>query len=274
MTQNETETRIVSLTVEGIKGTSPNADGTTQYHVSANIPEISKYPMPLFVTTATAPAPGTTLKAALRKGKLKQDKDGQYDNHFYWNVEEWGVAGAVPATGTGKRYNAASVEQPANGLNDIDRRRAEDAIAYRRRDALNASLTYWAIPPYEATGNTTADQVLVLADTFFDWLNQRPPQAPESPVQPQNEPAPAEPPGEIIKVPNQVAVPETMNGLEFVAASKTCGWNGNTVARYLGSQSATEWSEKNGHGDNYRPAWDACIEAWGKEAERIEEMPW
>jgi hypothetical protein len=96
--------------------------------------------------------------------------------------------------------------------------------------------------------------------------------APESPVEAPKSPEPPPTAGKAIKVPNQVAVGEKMNGIEFVHASNQCGWDGDIVAKYLGSQSVTEWSEKNSHGDNYRPAWDFCVAAW--KTQQIEELPW
>jgi len=101
---------------------------------------------------------------------------------------------------------------------------------------------------------------------------QKATKAPESPVEAPKSPEPPPTAGKAIKVPNQVAVGEKMNGIEFVHASNQCGWDGDIVAKYLGSQSVTEWSEKNSHGDNYRPAWDFCVAAW--KTQQIEELPW
>jgi hypothetical protein len=270
----EQETRIVTLTVEGIKATTPQEDGTTRYQISAVIPEISKFPMPLFVTTAPAPVPGQTLTASLTKGKLKQGKTGQYDNEFYWDVAAWDVGGAAtsPQPASSQSTGGAAFAAPPN---DIDRRRAEDARAFRRRDALNAAVDF-----LKTAGASSPIQALEFADTFFAWLNQRPepdtqdpPQAPEPPAQQQSEPEGTKPPGKIIIVPNQITVPDMMDGEEFQAAAQKAGWTAKNVRAILG-MSAMQYTEENNSDQDYRPAWDACVDAWRNAQEPVEEISW
>ena len=277
----EQETRIVTLTVEGVKGSSENNDGTTQYQVSANVPEISKYPMPLFVTHPTAPVPGRTYNARLAKGKLKVGKDGQYENNFYWNVVQWDVEGAPSGsgTGTGKRYNAsgvvASAAPPANGFNDIDRRRAEDADIFRRKDALKDAIAAIAIHEEKDKYKTAldlAEHILGVAQYLYSWNpSEWDAQAPEPVLQP-SEAIVAVVPGKATEIPNQVSVEKSMNGVEFVQASKACGWDADAVMGYLGGVNVIEWTEKNAIGSNFRTAWDACIEAWTQE--QVKGLPW
>ena len=270
---NEQETRIVTLAVEGIKATTPQADGTIRYQISAVIPEISKFPVPLFVTTSPAPAPGQTYNVSLTKGKLKQGKTGQYDNEYYWDVAAWGVDGATaaPQPAISQSAGGAAFAAPTN---DIDRRRAEDARAFRRRDALNAAVTY-------AGGETrTPGDVTAVADVFFAWLNQHPepdapdpPPAPEQPVQQRSEPEGTKPPGRIIILPNQITVPEMMDDSEFRASAQKAGWTAKNVRAILG-MSATQWTEENNSDQDYRPAWDACVNAWQNAQEPVEELSW
>ena len=270
---NEQETRIVTLTVEGIKATTPQADGTIRYQISAVIPEISKFPVPLFVTTSPAPTPGQTYNVSLTKGKLKQGKTGQYDNEFYWDVAAWDVGGATAAPQPARSQSAGGAAFVAPP-NDIDRRRAEDARAYRRRDALTAAVTY-------AGGETrTPGDVTAVADVFFAWLNQHPepgtqdpPQAPEQPAQQQSEPEGTKPPGKIIILPNQITVPEMMDDSEFRASAQKAGWTAKNVRAILG-MSATQWTEENNSDQDYRPAWDACVNAWQNAQEPVEELSW
>ena len=271
----EQETRIVTLTVEAIKATTPQEDGTIRYQISADIPEISKFPMPLFVTASPAPVPGQTYNVSLTKGKLKTGKSGQYDNEFYWDVAAWDVGGATtsPQPASSQSTGGAAFAAPPN---DIDRRRAEDARAFRRRDALNAAVTY-------TEGDTrTPDDVTAVADAFFAWLNnqrpepntQDPPQAPEQPVQQQSEPEGTKPLGKIVSLPNQITVPDMMDSSEFVAAVTKVEWSREQVRGYLGGVSAMQYTEENNSDQDYRPAWDACVDAWRNAQEPVEEISW
>ena len=268
---NEQETRIVTLAVEGIKATTPQKDGTTRYQISAVIPEISKFPVPLFVTTSPAPAPGQTYNVSLTKGKLKQGKTGQYDNEFYWDVAAWDVGGATAAPQPARSQSAGGAAFVAPP-NDIDRRRAEDARAFRRRDALNAAVAFANTPSGSA-------DVIEFANVFFDWLNQQPdtqdpPQAPEPPAEQRIEPEGTKPPGRIIILPNQITVPDMMDSSEFVAAVTRVEWSREQVRAFLGDKSATQFTEEDNSDQDYRPAWDACVNAWQNAQEPVEELSW
>ena len=182
------ETRIVTASIEGIKGTAQNDDGTTRYQVSANIPEISKYPMPLFVTAPSAPVPGTTLKVALRKGRLKQGKDGQYDNHYWWDVVDWDVS---DEESPGRPVPTPSPQNPvAPVTNDIDRRNAERQASIEAQAALKSAVEF-----LRGDSKTVMD-VLVAAEQFYQCIQslQHPPQAPESPAAPSEQAAGTETP--------------------------------------------------------------------------------
>tara|TARA_Y100000034_G_scaffold133426_1_gene198863 strand:- start:863 stop:1705 length:843 start_codon:yes stop_codon:yes gene_type:complete len=278
----EQETRIVTMTVEAIKATTPQEDGTIRYQISADIPEISKFPMPLFVTTAPAPVPGQTLTASLTKGKLKTGKTGQYDNEFYWDVAAWDVGGAAASPQpdrsqpAGGATNAAIRRAFVDPTNDIDRRRAEDAIAFRRRDALNAAVDF-----LKTAGASSPIQALEFADTFFAWLNQHPepntqdpPAAPEQPAQQRDATAGTKPQGKIVTLPNQITVPDMMDSSEFVAAVTRVEWSREQVRAFLGDKSATQFTEEDNSDQDYRPAWDACVDAWQNAQEPVEGLSW
>ena len=275
----EQETRIVTLTVDLVDDgkTRTNRDGNSEYYTKAYIPEMgaTQWPMgPLWVK-GTRPVEKQTLKARLSRSGLKDGKDGSKGPlDYWWNVVEWDVSGATtsPQPASSQSAGGAAFVAPTN---DIDRRRAEDARAYRRRDALTAAVTY-------AEGDTrTPDDVIAVSDVFFAWLHnqhpepdtQDPPPAPEQPVQQQSEPEGTKPPGRIIILPNQITVPEMMDGEEFQAAAQRAGWTAKNVRAILG-MSATQWTEENNSDQDYRPAWDACVNAWQNAQEPVEELSW
>ena len=275
---NEQETRIVTLTVDLVDDgkTRTNRDGNSEYYTKAYIPEMgaTQWPMgPLWVK-GTRPVEKQTLKARLSRSGLKDGKDGSKGPlDYWWNVVEWDVDGSAAAPQPARSQSAGGVAFAAP-TNDIDRRRVEDARAYRRRDALTAAVTY-------AGGETrTPGDVTAVADVFFAWLNQHPepgtqdpPQAPEQPAQQQSEPEGTKPPGKIIILPNQITVPEMMDDSEFRASAQKAGWTAKNVRAILG-MSATQWTEENNSDQDYRPAWDACVNAWQNAQEPVEELSW
>jgi hypothetical protein len=282
----EQETRIVTLTVDLVDDgkTRTNRDGNSEYYTKAYIPEMgaTQWPMgPLWVK-GTRPVEKQTLKARLSRSGLKDGKDGSKGPlDYWWNVVEWDVSGATAAPPpdssqpAGGATNAAIRRAFVDPTNDIDRRRAEDARAFRRRDALNAAVTC-------AGGETrTPDDVIAAADVFFAWLNQHPepdtqdlPPAPEQPAQQHNEPEGTKPPGRIIIVPNQITVPDMMDSSEFVAAATKVEWSREQVRAFLGDKSATQFTEEDNSDQDYRPAWDACVNAWQNAQEPVEELSW
>ena len=64
-----------------------------------------------------------------------------------------------------------------------------------------------------------------------------------------------------------------MDGEEFQAAAQRAGWTAKNVRAILG-MSAAQWTEENNSDQDYRPAWDACVNAWQNAQEPVEELSW
>ena len=90
--------RIVTLTVDGIRGSRQQRDGTSQLSVYADIPAMgSKFPTgPLWVAEATQPIVGAEYTVRLRKGNLKDGRAGGENWDYWWEVDEWDVQGVAP----------------------------------------------------------------------------------------------------------------------------------------------------------------------------------
>jgi len=275
--QNEQGVRVVTLTVDRVDDDgSRERGGVFRHKTYAFIPElnINKYSTVLWVQ-GDRPTKGATLRATIRQGGIRSSQDGtqktgQYPSDYYWEVVEWDVGGAAtsPQPASSQSTGGAAFVAPPN---DIDRRRAEDAIAFRRRDALNAAVDF-----LKTAGASSPIQALEFADTFFAWLNQRPEpdtQAPEPPAEQRIEPEGTKPPGKIVSLPNQITVPEMMDDSEFKASARTAGWTAKNVRAILG-MSATQWTEENNSDQDYRPAWDFCVNAWQNAQEPVEEISW
>jgi hypothetical protein len=88
--------RIVTLTVDGIRGSRQQRDGTSQLSVYADIPAMgSKFPTgPLWVAEATQPIVGAEYTVRLRKGNLKDGRAGGENWDYWWEVDEWDVQDA------------------------------------------------------------------------------------------------------------------------------------------------------------------------------------
>jgi len=88
--------RIVTLTVDGIRGSRQQRDGTSQLSVYADIPAMgSKFPTgPLWVAESAQPIVGQEYTARLRKGNLKDGRAGGENWDYWWEVDEWDVQDA------------------------------------------------------------------------------------------------------------------------------------------------------------------------------------
>lgn len=271
----EIEPRVVSLTVDRVDDDgSSERGGVLRHKTYAFIPELGmvKYPTVLWVT-GERPAKGTTLNALLHQGALRNGKNGTYPSDYFYDVVEWDVA-----DGPSDRPVRSPSQEIGTPRTDTATQPRPDPV----RASIEAQVAMKAAVEFFAKDvDASLERVTNAAHVFYDCIQslQHPLQSTESPVEapastepPTAPPDEGKPPGKAIKVPNQVAVGETMNGLEFVKASKECGWDGDIVAKYLDSQSVTEWSEKNSHEGNYRPAWDFCVAAW--ETEQVSNLPW
>lgn len=172
------ETRTVTLTVTRVDDDDSKVqDGVMQWKTYADVPEFnSKYATgPLWVT-GDRPTKGQTLKAKLKKENQKRDTDGSHDYDFFWGVAEWGVAATTttaPAPTTSTQQAPEVAQQPqGNGANDIDRRRAEDAQIFRRKDAIKDAIAALASVPPEMLlehGETLMRAILDAAQALYVW---------------------------------------------------------------------------------------------------------
>lgn len=170
--------RNVCLTIEAIKGTSQNNDGSTQYQVSAIAPSISQYPMPLFIKTESAPVLGKDYYAVLTPGKLKKGKDGSSAHDYYYDVVEWDVpqspqrtessppkvSGTMPQ-GTGWAVAPSTPNPQPRTLpteSDADRRERTTRDSIHRQVALKAAVDFTIAYSPEASGcpDVTPDELL------------------------------------------------------------------------------------------------------------------
>jgi hypothetical protein len=264
----EIEPRVVSLTVDRVDDDgSSERGGVLRHKTYAFIPELGmvKYPTVLWVT-GDRPAKGTTLNALLHQGALRNGKNGTYPSDYFYDVVEWDVA-----DGPSDRPVRSPSQEIGTPRTDTATQPRPDPV----RASIEAQVAMKAAVEFFAKDvDASLERVTNAAHVFYDCIQslQHPLQSTESPVEAPESPEPRKAPGKAIKVPNQVTVEETMNSLDFVKASKECGWDGDTVATYLGTSSLTEWAERNGTGDNYRAAWDFCINAW--ETQQVENLPW
>lgn len=273
------ETRIVTLTVASLGKVKENKDGTLNYQIAAAIPEISKFPTTLFVTGKIAPLPGKTYKALLSKGKQKADSDGSHDYDYFYDVVEWDVDGEPAASSNVTQFPGSGSSSPGpipvddprhpvnQPLNDIDRRRAEDAFAYRRRDALNAAVAF--LKDRVVPAMQSEEDVLDKATEYFTWLIEfdhpanifsTPAKAPEPAAQPPQQAEGAEMPEGTGWGEGTEQAPETqdkarppLSQQEFIDACKARGWSQDTVKTLRDRTGLTQTPT----GGNYTYLYDA-----------------
>jgi hypothetical protein len=191
MTQDNAPARHnVSLTIEAIKGTSQNNDGSTQYQVSAIAPSISQYPMPLFIKTESAPVLGKDYYAVLTPGKLKRGKDGSSAHDYYYDVVEWDVpqspqrtessppkvSGTMPQ-GTGWAVAPSTPNPQPRTLpteSDADRRERTTRDSIHRQVALKAAVDF-TIAYSEIALPDPVSFLLGLHETLYARLNAEAP---------------------------------------------------------------------------------------------------
>jgi len=80
------ENREVTATVESVGAVEA---GQVQIKIRSQEVGAVKYPIPLFLPESCGAQAGYDYPAVLSRGKLKRDKDGSYDNHYFWNAVEW-----------------------------------------------------------------------------------------------------------------------------------------------------------------------------------------
>lgn len=279
----EPVTRVVSLTVDRVDddNSTKNRDGSMRWKTYANIPELGivKYPTVLWVD-GNRPVQGTTLKAQVTQGDLKRDaKDAGKDYNYWWNIVEWDVGGTPTAHDMPTTHGpevAFSVKVPSGTpLNDIDRRRAEDKLDYRRKDAIKDAVAALATSS-ELVPGTIDDlivDVLTVAQQLYSWepaeWQAAPVEAPQSPAQPPQQP---EAPKGPVQQPDKIEVPVEMTGTQFLRARESVGWTKDKVVSLL-RMGVPEWMHQN-ETDNYRIAWDACVKQWKQDQKEPEEPKW
>lgn len=80
------ENREVTATVESVGAVE---NGQVQIKIKSQEVGAVRYPIPLFLPESCGAQAGYDYPAVLSRGKLKRDKDGSYDNHYFWNAVEW-----------------------------------------------------------------------------------------------------------------------------------------------------------------------------------------
>lgn len=169
---------------------------------------------------------------------------------------------------------------PCRGKSGVAARRSGESTAQTWAIAKAARLKYaWVVTlaGYDPLPSNEARDIVhnqpVAATTqrrAAPPARQQPPaKAPEPAAQPSQETEGSKPPGEAVKIPNQVSVPEDMTGIQFVDMLKQVGWdkdNGKEAMRLLGAEhTIPEWLREMEREGDYNYAWSTCIEAWKKE---------
>ena len=169
MTQDQPETRNVTLTVESITGPQKSSG---DWPIRAIVDGLGKYAMPLFVNSVQSPAPGATYDATLAQGKQKQNTDGSAPWHFFYDVVAFGThsapdnPAATPQQAAQAPQQAQRVPVPAaplggwDGGNDTDRREALRERSFHRQKALEQATI--------ALGSTTESALMI-----EDYIAQR-----------------------------------------------------------------------------------------------------
>ena len=98
------ETVIAPVTVESAtKRRRATGDGVTEWGIRAFIPSlgIKDYSTPFIIPgdAAAEIMAGDVVMCKLRRGKLKAEKDGRYDTHFFWDCVEWNTQESPPSPG-------------------------------------------------------------------------------------------------------------------------------------------------------------------------------
>ena len=128
---------IVPVTVESATKRRRVTDGATEWGIRAFIPSLGMkdYSTPFIIPRDAAEImAGDTVICKMRRGKLKAEKDGRYDTHFFWDCVEWNTQESppspVPSGGSG----------PSNSPQDDFRRSKEEM---RWTEALGMATQAW-----------------------------------------------------------------------------------------------------------------------------------
>tara|TARA_Y100000310_G_C20527692_1_gene736884 strand:+ start:432 stop:1106 length:675 start_codon:yes stop_codon:yes gene_type:complete len=202
------ENREVTATVESVGAVE---NGQVQIKIKSQEVGAVRYPIPLFLPESCGAQAGYDYPAVLSRGKLKRDKDGSYDNHYFWNAVEWNgepvsqqrqqpqqpsapqaptQAPGGPSEPRSEAGGTVPSPPPVRPPGDIDRREAEKRESIHAQVALRAAVELAIAFPLadttlssvvEAVGYVVRDfrRLLAEPDAFLGIIEAVEPEAAE-----------------------------------------------------------------------------------------------
>jgi hypothetical protein len=155
----EQVTRTVTARVENV-GEVKNDKVQFKFQVDA----ISKFPLPMSVPSEDAEhmKPGESYAINVARGRLKDGKQGQYDNEYWWDWQGFADPDAAPtpqAPATPPQSAVQRVQVPNEREDRSD-----------RRTALMQAVKVLGLTADHETLEFAADATEWLADRFFAWI--------------------------------------------------------------------------------------------------------
>jgi hypothetical protein len=182
------ENREVTATVESVGAVE---NGQVQIKIKSQEVGAVRYPIPLFLPESCGAQAGYDYPAVLSRGKLKRDKDGSYDNHYFWNAVSWNgepvsqqrpqpqqpsvqqaptQAPGGPSEPRSEAGGTAPSPPPVCPPGDIDRREAEKRESIHAQVALRAAVELAiAFPPSDPSGQTMSGLVEAVGGVVRDF---------------------------------------------------------------------------------------------------------
>ena len=167
MTQQDT--RTVAIRIESIAPPLENAKAQRVKFLADDL-GIKNFSTPTMVPTADIAtlqaSPGPFL-VKLVKGKLQQNKTGEFDNQYFW---EWG--GFVdPSDAVALKPAQKGPKEPRTIIGDYNTAYTDKETAIRRAVALKAAVDLQSGSAIAETGqNNIVDATLSIAERFDAWL--------------------------------------------------------------------------------------------------------
>jgi hypothetical protein len=153
-----------------------------QWELSVKVNAISNYPFKAWIPRQAGqqPPPKRTYTSIIERGRLKQDKDGHYDNHYQWNIYRFNTGEAVTGNGHEEAPAASQPGIPAPRIPE-DVMKADHPSKRRsieRQGAVDKAIAYYSIGGGAKDVRLNED-LLATAEAIYRWISQEPTPAEE-----------------------------------------------------------------------------------------------